>query len=351
MLDRNEDRMHDRISAGDWEYCHRILPQVSRTFALNIAQLEGDIFKTVLLGYLLFRIADTFEDTMYQDEREKITDLKDFLAIFMGDKDLPHRLRLYESLKFRWKENSYEKDLIENGHRVLRCYFDVPATHRRIIDPLLVETSEGMAEFQKRKLESNSRVFQLADMRDLEDYCYYVAGIVGVMLTKLFCEKKSIGEKRSELEKLQIHFGTALQLINIIKDYKKDIARGWCYIPLTITDKYRIELSKLEILSMKQTQGIIEDMIPPIVAYLDSTLRYIQLLPLREKAIRLFCIIPFILGYRTLLKIVKMEGNKVSREEIASILHKSNIYAESNRSLEEDYLKTRRDYFDSHNLS
>ena len=343
--------MNDRVREKDWEYCRKILPKVSRTFALNIAQLEGDIFKTVLLGYLLLRIADTFEDTVYQDEKEKITDLKDFSAIFKRDKDLPQRLKLYESLKFRWKENSYEKDLIENGHMVLRCYFDVPDTQRRIVDPLLVETSEGMAEFQKRKLDSNSKIFQLTDIKELEDYCYYVGGVVGVMLTRLFCQKKSIEEKRSPLEDFQIHFGIALQLINIIKDYKKDIARGWCYIPLTITEKYHIELNKIETLSMKQRQGIIEGMIPSIVIYLDSTLRYIQLLPLRERSIRLFCIIPFILGYTTLVKIVKMEGNKVSREEVASIIQKSNTYAQSNSSLEEDYLRIRKDYFDNHYLS
>lgn len=343
--------MNDRVGKEDWGYCHKILPKVSRTFALNIAQLEGDIFKIVLLGYLLFRIADTFEDTVYQDEKEKITDLKDFSAIFKGDKDLAHRLKLYESLKFRWKEDSYAKNLIENGHRVLRCYFDVPDTYRRIVDPLLVETSEGMAEFQKRKLESNSKIFQLADVKELEDYCYCVAGIVGVMLTKLFCQKKSIEEKRSELESFQIHFGTALQLINIVKDYKKDIARGWCYIPLSITEKHQIELNKIDTLSVRQRQGIIEGMIPPIVAYLNSTLRYIQLLPLRERSIRLFCIIPFILGYRTLVKIVHMEGDKVSREEVASIMHQSNICAQSNSSLEEDYLKIRKDCFDNCYLS
>jgi farnesyl-diphosphate farnesyltransferase len=340
--------MNGEARERDWEYCHRILPKVSRTFALNITQLEGDIFKTVLLGYLLFRIADTFEDTVYQDEKEKIADLKDFSAMFKGDKDLPHRLKLYESLKFRWKENSYEKDLIENGHMVLRCYFDVPDTYRRIVDPLLVKTSEGMAEFQKRKLESNSKIFQLADIKELEDYCYYVAGIVGVMLTKLFCQRKSIGERRSELEKFQIHFGIALQLINIIKDYKKDIARGWCYIPLTVTERYQIKLSEIEALSIKQRQGMIRDMTPPIVTYLDSTLRYIKVLPLRERSIRLFCIIPFVLGYRTLVKIVQMGENKISREEVASIMHESHTYAQSNRSLEEDYLQIRKDYFDNH---
>lgn len=336
--------MNNQAREKDWEYCRKILPLVSRTFALNIERLEGGIFKAVLLGYLLFRIPDTFEDTIYQDEKEKITDLSDFSVIFKGDKDLPHRLKLYESLKFRWKENSDEKDLIENGHIVLRCYFDIPDTYRRIIDPLIVETSEGMIKFQKQKLQSNKKIFQLADIKELEDYCYYVAGIVGKMLTEVFCQRESIEEKRSELENFRVHFGIALQLINVVKDYRKDIARGWCYIPLTVTEKYHIEINKIEPLSLKQIQGIIKEMIPPIVTYLDSTLRYIKLLPLTERSIRVFCIIPFILGYRTLVKIVQMEGNKLTREEVAVIMKQSDVYAQSNSFLEEDYLKIRECY-------
>lgn len=337
--------MIDQAREEDWEYCRNILPLVSRTFSLNIKQLEGDIFKAVLLGYLLFRIADTFEDTIYQDEREKIADLRDFSEIFKGNKDLSYRLKLYEALKFRWKESSNEKNLIENGHIVLRCFFHLRDTYRKIIDPLIVETSEGMLEFQKRKLQSNSETFQLADIKELEEYCYYVAGVVGVMLTKIFCHKESVKKQKSELEKFQIHFGIALQLINIIKDYQKDILRGWCYIPNSITEEYQIEINAIETLSIKQRQGITNSVMPLIVTYLDSTLRYIKLLPLEERSIRMFCIIPFVLGYRTLSKIVLMEGNKILRQEVGDIIHKSDTYAQSNSLLEEDYLKVRENNF------
>ncbi len=337
--------MDDHATKRDWVYCREMLQKVSRTFALNITQLHGDIFKAVLLGYLLFRIADTFEDNLYQGEEEKIADLEDFSEIFRGNKDLHQRLRLYESLKFRWNENSYEKDLIENGSIVLRCYFDISETYRRIIDPLLVKTSEGMAKFQRRKLESKSTIFQLADIKELEDYCYYVAGVVGVMLTKVFCEKQSIREKRSELERFEVHFGLALQLINIIKDYEKDMARGWFYIPVTVTENYNIELDKIDTLSMDQRQGIVQELIPRVVRYLDSTLKYIRLLPLHETSIRRFCVLPFVIGYRTLAKVVQVEGNKISREEVASIVNKTALYAQSNRALEEDYLEIRGRYF------
>jgi len=336
--------LNHKASEEDWEYCRKMLPLVSRTFSLNIEHLEGDIFKTVLLGYLLFRIVDTFEDTIYRDEREKIEDLRDFSEIFKGDKELFHRLKLYETLKFRWKESSDEKSLIENGHRILQCYFDLGDAYRKIIDPLIVETSEGMLEFQKRKIENDSQIFQVSDMKELEEYCYYVAGVVGVMLTKIFCFKEDIEKQKAELEKFQIHFGIALQLINIIKDYQKDIARGWCYIPHSITKEYQVDINAIKTISTKQRQGITNSTLPFIVPYLDSTLEYIKLLPLKERSIRMFCIIPFVLGYRTLSKIATMEGNKISRQELGDIMNRSDTFAQSNNLLEEDYLKVKEEF-------
>lgn len=339
--------MDGQVLKEDWEYCRNILPKVSRTFALNIEQLDGEIYRTVLIGYLLFRIADTFEDNNYRDEKDKIADLKDLSLLFEGDKDLSERLRLYEPLKSLWKENSHEKELIENGHKILKCYFDIPDKYIKIIDPLIAEAIEGMIKFKKLKLKSKNNIFQLNDTRELEEYCYYVAGIVGVMLTNIFCEKEGIKNNKTELEKYQIHFGLALQLVNIIKDYKKDIERGWCYIPLTITQKHKINPDNIGNLTIGQQQGIIRDISRPAVTYLDSTLKYIKLLPMEERSIRMFCIIPFVLAYRTLVKIIRMEGNKLSREEVVYLMDRCNTFAGSNNLLEEDYLRLKEDYFES----
>jgi farnesyl-diphosphate farnesyltransferase len=339
-----EKAMNEDATKGDWAYCCEMLPKVSRTFAVNIGELQGDIFRAVLIGYLLFRMADTFEDNVHQDERGKIADLTDFSELFQGNRDLDQRLKLYESLRFRWEEHSYEKNLIENGSAVLRCYFDLPQLYRGIIDPLLVETSRGMAEFQRRKLESKSTIFQLRDIGELENYCYYVAGVVGIMLTKVFCQKARIRERKRQLEALQVDFGLALQLINVVKDYEKDIARGWCYIPSTITKCYSIDPNTMDTLSAYQRRGIVDEMVAHVVRYLDSALRYIQLLPLNERSIRKFCILPFVMGYRTLVTVVQMAGSKISREEVATIVEKSAYYAESNHTLEEDYLEVKASY-------
>lgn len=337
--------MNEQAIKEDWEYCSNIFPKVSRTFALNTVLLEGDIFKAVLIGYLILRIADTFEDNVYRGESDKITDLKDFSRIFEGNKDLSERLKLYDHLRFRWEENSHEKKLIESGYRILRCYFDMPGIYVKMIDPIITEAVNGMIKFKEMKLESKGKVFQLGSIRELEDYCYYVAGIVGVMLTKFFCQRNSIKGRMPELKKHQIHFGIALQLVNIIKDYKKDLARGWCYIPLTVTRKYKVKPENMGSLSLRQQQGILKDMSRMAIIYLDSAMEYIKLLPLEERSIRMFCIMPFLLAYRTLVKVIKMEGDKLSREEVIDLADRCNIYAESNGSLEEDYLMVKENYF------
>lgn len=315
----------------EWQYCEEMLPEVSRTFALNIVKLDGDTYKAVTISYLLLRIADTFEDNIYQTEEEKITALSSLANIFEGNKDLDERLLLYESLKFLWQEKSPEKDLVENGDRVLKCYCELPSVYRKIIDPLLVESMEGMAKFQRRKLECSSKIFQLEDLKDLEQYCYYVAGVVGIILTRIFCLKTGISSKKSELEKYQVQFGLALQLTNILKDWQKDLKRGWCYLPYSITNKWEINLEKG--LSQTQQIGIIKDLVAWILPYFDSALRYIEILPKKERSIRLFCIIPFVLAYRTLGYIIKMQGDKIPREEVLKILEISNDYAESNKLL------------------
>lgn len=334
--------MNNKATTKDWDFCYRILPDVSRTFAINIGYLEGDILRTVLIGYLLFRIADTFEDNLYRTEREKIDDLKDFARIFKGNKSLEDRIELFEALKYRWKEQSPEKRLIEEGHRVLKCYFDIPSHFRKIIDPLIVESVQGMMKFQSLKLNSDEKIYQLKNLKELEDYCYYVAGIVGIMLTRVFCTIKDIKANQCQLERYQVQFGLALQMVNITKDYEKDLSRGWCYIPSSITRRYRIAPEGLRHLTLEQKKGMLQDLSRRIIQHLDSSLRYIKSLPLQEESIRSFCIIPFVLAYNTLKKIVLLDGNKLTREEVNQILKRQEAFVRSNTILEKDYLKIKR---------
>lgn len=325
----------------DWRYCEEMLPKVSRTFALNIGKLQGDTYRAVLVGYLLFRIADTFEDTPHQTEQEKIKDLLKFAEIFRGNKSLEERREAYEPLRFKWQENSPEKNLVENGERVLRCYFGLPPIYREIMDPHIAESAEGMASFQKRKAEGGQEIFQLRDIPDLENYCYYVAGTVGVMLTRIFSLRAGVKERVEELKQREVHFGLALQLTNIVKDYTKDLERGWCYIPASITEKHGLRPQELFTLSPQGKRAILRELFPRTMEHLDRALEYIEILPQSERDIRLFCIIPFVLAYHTLLGIAQGEA-KLSRPRVYALLGKSEIFAYSTEKLRENYYDARR---------
>jgi Phytoene/squalene synthetase len=62
----------------DWTYCNQTLIKVSRTFALNIRVLRGDLHRSVLIAYLFCRTVDTVEDAAKLDPKIKIKQLFEF---------------------------------------------------------------------------------------------------------------------------------------------------------------------------------------------------------------------------------------------------------------------------------
>ena len=64
-----------------------------------------------------------------------------------------------------------------------------------------------------------------ATFAELQQYCYRVAGVVGLMCIQVF------GCTRPESRTYAEHLGTAFQLTNILRDLGPDAARGRVYLP------------------------------------------------------------------------------------------------------------------------
>ena len=77
------------------------------------------------------------------------------------------------------------------------------------------EMAEGMCIFLNRVINTQD---------DLNEYCYYVAGTVGLFLTNILKLKGSniTPEKFSRLKGNAVNFGLFLQKLNIIRDYMED---------------------------------------------------------------------------------------------------------------------------------
>src|SRR5690348_16028171 len=62
-------------------FCRRMLPRVSRTFALNIPVLPAPLDIVVTVAYLLCRIADTIEDESGADAAERALQLAELARV------------------------------------------------------------------------------------------------------------------------------------------------------------------------------------------------------------------------------------------------------------------------------
>ena len=68
-------------------------------------------------------------------------------------------------------------------------------------------------------------VTRYADWEELQRYCYHVAGVVGLIMCRIFELRDTSGETQA------IAMGNAMQLTNILRDVKEDLARGRIYLP------------------------------------------------------------------------------------------------------------------------
>ena len=80
--------------------------------------------------------------------------------------------------------------------------------------------AKGMAEWVQKD-------WKIKNEEDLDQYTYYVAGLVGVMLSDIW---KWYDQTQTD-KNLAIAFGRGLQAVNILRNYKEDNTRGVSFFP------------------------------------------------------------------------------------------------------------------------
>ena len=295
---------------GDLAYQNCILQGVSRTFALTIPQLPAPLRDVVGNAYLLCRIADTIEDEPTLSIMQKQEFSERFVEIVGGRERAEDFARELRPLISDAMPES-EHDLIANAARVVRVTHRFRPAQRDALERCVSIMSRGMAEFQR-----NATIDGLDDLSHLDRYCYHVAGVVGEMLTELFCDYSTeIGERRHELLGLSVSFGQGLQMTNILKDVWDDQRRGACWLP---RDVFRSAGFDLQFLSAGRTDPGFADGLLELVAiarhHLENALRFTLLIPTREIGIRRFCLWALGMAVLTLRRIHAHPAYTASRE-------------------------------------
>jgi farnesyl-diphosphate farnesyltransferase len=317
----------DSVSS-DEVYQDQILPHVSRTFALTIPQLPPALSIPVTSAYLLCRIADTIEDEPALSAPETLAFLQRFSALVGGSgepaalaRDLEHRLSD--------RTLPTERDLVRNMERVIRVTASLSGAQHAAIKRCVELMCYGMPRFQ-----FNASVKGLPRSSDLDDYCYYVAGVVGEMLTDLFCDYSAeIGRRRNSLSALAASFAQGLQMTNILKDIWEDRSRGACWLPQDVFSRHGVDLANVSSDSddPRFKAGIIE-LVAVAHAHLRNALDYTLLIPGKEKGIRRFCLWAIGLAVLTLRKIAHNPGFtagaqvKVTRTAVSMTMLMTNTF-------------------------
>jgi farnesyl-diphosphate farnesyltransferase len=286
---------------SDEAYQEKILPHVSRTFALTIPELPQGLRRAVTSAYLLCRIADTIEDEPVLSAADTHRYLKRFAAVVGGREEAaPLAREVAASLSERTLPA--ERDLVRNMERVVRTTSRLGSEQRAAIRRCIGLMCYGMHHFQR-----TASLNGLARSSDLDSYCYYVAGVVGEMLTELFCSySPAAAERRGALRELATSFAQGLQMTNILKDVWEDRSRGACWLPREVFARHGVDLARLQSAPFDPRFGAgLTELIGTAHAHLRNALAFTLRIPREEPGIRRFCLWSIGLAVLTLRSIAR----------------------------------------------
>ena len=354
-----------------WAYAEDILLLVSRTFALNINVLKGKLHKSILLAYLYLRIADTVEDDPEMKASEKEVLLAKFAKIFRNKELLDSDIEDFEnSLPDSWRKSEHPyMDLCLHTHVIVPLLKDLPEKYAAPVCDVTIEMCGGMAKFALRQEAALGKGwFTLESVGELDEYCYYVAGIVGKLLTQLFAADTCLigQERKAEMQKLDVSFGLALQVTNIVKDCVEDSARRVCFVPEEICRRHGFNHSyemfengnsSIPQLGTSERREFDErraramgELVKKSWKHLEDAIAYTKLVPAVKMRTRLFCLWPLFMAAENMKLIgdgspIFASENKVkiTREKVKQIVKATMKHFYSDKWIEKKFLSIKPD--------
>ena len=305
----------------------QILQKVSRSFALTIPQLPAGLSERVANAYLLCRIIDTIEDEENISLAAKRFFFDEFIAVIEGKSSTEafvsglHPLLGHNALPA-------ERELVLGTPYVLQSFFLFTARQQSIIKRCLNIMASGMLRFQQLKNPSG-----LPDVAHMDAYCYHVAGVVGEMLTELFCDySDETAKNRSYLLHQAPSFGQGLQMTNILKDFWEDRERGACWLPRDLFEQSGCELKNIKKgIYTPQFGKALTELIGIAHRHLKNALAYTLWIPRSESGMRKFCLWAIGMAIATLQNIYRQqhygcaEEVKITRRKLKTIILVSNM--------------------------
>lgn len=311
---------------ADLEWCHEILPDVSRTFTLSVAQLDDPMADELCVGYLLCRVADTIEDAEHIPPAEKVRLLDQYRMVLAREDDVT--VRDFTAAARRWMPDDRDGEwrLVAHTPRLVATFESLPAPTKTTMCPPIREMVRGMAMFVDRYDDQGGLRIQTAE--ELEDYCWYVAGTVGELITGLVTRDTSTGVE-SRLIETAGSFGLLLQLVNVTKDIATDYEQeNNVYVPEELLAKHDLEEADIADTSRSDAfVPVVRELVSQAEQHIEAARAWLAATPEHRGNTHSACALPFLLAVGTLRElksrpaaVIEAGDVKVSRNEVFAII-------------------------------
>ncbi|NXW48105.1 FDFT synthase, partial [Nyctiprogne leucopyga] len=258
--------------------CYRYLNQTSRSFAAVIQALDGELRHAVCIFYLVLRALDTIEDDMTINLDVKVPMLQEFHSY------------LYQP---EWKyTESKEKDrqVLEDFPTISMEFRNLSKVYQDVISDICHKMGVGMAEFLEKKVDSQ---------HEWDRYCHYVAGLVGIGLSRLFSASELEDPIIGQDTELANSMGLFLQKTNIIRDYLEDQLEGREFWPREVWSRYAKKLSDLaKPENIDMAVQCLNELITNALHHVPDVITYLS--RLKNQSVFNFCAIPQVMAIATL---------------------------------------------------
>ena len=209
------------------DYCERLTKRTAGNFYYSFLGLPAPQYRAMCALYAFMRVTDDWGDDMKDSPASRLANLDAW------------RQSLTEVLRPEWQ--CAEMDgWSEPARAVLPAMRDV-ATQFAIPAQYLLAVVDGVRsdlEFEIANLKSHFARFQTIEQ--LADYCYLVAGAVGLCCLQIW------GFHGDEAIRRAIDCGTAFQLTNILRDVGQDAQSGRVYLPAEDLARFGVSVEDLQ---------------------------------------------------------------------------------------------------------
>jgi farnesyl-diphosphate farnesyltransferase len=298
------------------------LDRTSRTFALTLRLLGEPLRTYTSAAYLLCRIVDTVEDCETLPTEAKCRYLLEFSSRLVSD---PLAGPLSGPNLFT-DPQSWEERLTRHESDILTLIHTFPSQVRATIFRYAGEMAEGMAMFLEQQDQQGRLQFESDEQ--LDQYCYYVAGTVGLMLNDLFAD---VSERdKSEAKNAAVELGIGLQLTNIVKDIQKDLLRNVRYCPSGNSPHWPDPAAPPP---ANPTHREVFTLASATISHLTCGREYLLSLETNLKQYKLFCVANYLMAWKTLESCLREPqrtargdggaGSKISRFSVYATLLES----------------------------